>query len=200
MEPYKKLLMANRAWALDKRETEPEFFESISQGQSPDFLWIGCSDSRVPAEEITGAQPGEIFVHRNIANLFIPSDINVSSVVEYAVTVLKVKHIILCGHYGCGGVRAALTQQTTGVLDQWLSSIKGTYSKNLEQLKSLSEEEQWARMVEINVEHQVQRLSLNSTLQEAWKMGSRITLHGWVFDLGTGLIKTISTHDSVVET
>ena len=193
MEPYKKLLMANRAWALDKRETEPEFFDSISEGQSPDFLWIGCSDSRVPAEEITGAQPGEIFVHRNIANLFNPSDINVSSVVEYAVGVLKVKHIVLCGHYGCGGVRAALTQQTTGVLDQWLSSLKETHSKNLEQLKSLGEEERWARLVEINVEQQVQRLSLNPTLQEAWKSGNRVTLHGWVFDLATGLIKTIST-------
>lgn len=196
MDAHKKLLMANKAWAQDKKERDPNFFNIISQGQSPDFLWIGCADSRVPAEEITGAQSGEIFVHRNIANLFIHSDFNALSVVQYGVEFLKVKHIIVCGHYGCGGVKAALTSQNFNLLNKWLYFIKDVYAKNSKELDELSEDEKWHRMVELNVIEQANSIARTAILQRAWKNGQDITVHGWVFDLNTGLIKPISTLDS----
>lgn len=196
MEDHKKLLMANQAWAKDKKELQPDFFDKISKGQSPEFLWIGCSDSRVPAEEITGAHPGEIFVHRNIANLFVHSDFNALSVVQYGVEFLKVKHIIVCGHYGCGGVKAALSPQNFNLLNKWLYFIKDTYAKHTNVLDALPEEEKLRRMVEINVQEQVHSIGCTAILQRAWKNGQDITIHGWVFDLETGLIKTITTMNS----
>lgn len=196
MEAHKKLLMANQAWAKEKNEVQPDFFQKISQGQSPEFLWIGCSDSRVPAEEVTGAHPGEIFVHRNIANLFVHSDFNALSVLEYAVEFLRVKHIIVCGHYGCGGVRAALTTQNYYLLNKWLYFIKDAYLRNAVALDVLSEEEKWRRMVEINVEEQVLSIGRTSIIQRAWTNGQDITIHGWIFDLETGLLKTVTTMNS----
>lgn len=196
MESYKKLLLANKAWAEDKKEHDPEFFKMISLGQSPEFLWIGCSDSRVPAEEITGAHAGEIFVHRNIANLFVHSDFNALSVVQYGVEFLKVKHIIVCGHYGCGGIKAALSTLNFNLLNKWLYFIKDCYARHSDVLDSLSNEERLNRMVEINVSEQVSSIARTAILQRAWKNKQEITLHGWVFDLSTGLIKTISTVNS----
>ncbi|MCX6124569.1 MAG: carbonic anhydrase [Proteobacteria bacterium] len=192
MESYKNLLLANKAWVQEKLSLEPGYFEELSQGQQPTFLWIGCSDSRVPAEEVTGTAPGEIFVHRNIANLVVHTDLNVQSVLHYGIEVLKVNHVIVCGHYGCGGVRAAVTKNHFGPMDQWLRNIKDVFHTHKEEISAAgSEEDQLNRLVELNVLEQVNNIKQTRVLQRAWHFDRRPTLHGWVFGLHDGLLRNL---------
>ncbi|WP_018615077.1 carbonic anhydrase [Segetibacter koreensis] len=193
MTSYEKLLLENRAWAKEKVEDDPNFFLRLEHLQTPEFLWIGCSDSRVPANEITGTQPGEIFVHRNIANLVINTDVNVLSVLEYAVEVLKVKHIIVCGHYGCGGVKAALTNHDhKQVLNMWLRNIKDIYRLHRQEMEKYPEgEERVNRLIELTVREQVMNLAKTSIIQKAWKHEQRPHLHGWVYSLSNGIINPV---------
>ena len=197
MLPYEKLLLENKAWAKQQKETDPDFFKRLEAQQAPEFLWIGCSDSRVPADKITGTQPGEIFVHRNIANLVVNSDINLLSVLQYAVEVLKVKHIIVCGHYGCGGIRAAMTQHHFGIINHWIKNIKDIYRLHREEVDALpTEEERVNRLTELNVEEQVFNLAKTSIVQTAWKNEQRPQLHGWVYGLSNGIIKPVCEMDA----
>jgi carbonic anhydrase len=193
MYPYEKLLLENKAWAAEKIAEDPEYFNRLALLQSPEFLWIGCSDSRVPANEITGTQPGEIFVHRNVANLVINTDVNVLSVLDYAVNHLKVKHVIICGHYGCGGIRAATTQADfRPVLNMWLRNIKDVYRLHREELDAISgEEKRCDRLTELNVQEQILNLAKTSTIQRAWRNEKRPDLHGWVYGLKDGIIKPV---------
>lgn len=190
MESYRKLLKENQEWA-DKMVTEdPGYFNRLAHLQTPEFLWIGCSDSRVPADKITGTEPGEIFVHRNIANMVVNTDANVLSVLEYAVNHLKVKHVIVCGHYGCGGIRAAMSNHDyKQVLNMWLRNIKDVYRLHREELDAIPEEEKRVdRLVELNVREQVMDLAKTSIIQKAWKHEKRPHLHGWVYGLKDGII------------
>jgi carbonic anhydrase len=193
METYEKLLLENKAWASEKTSEDPEYFNRLAHIQTPEFLWIGCSDSRVPANEITGTQPGEIFVHRNIANMVVNTDVNLLSVLDYAVVHLKVKHVIVCGHYGCGGVKAAATQTDfKPVLNMWLRNIKDVYRLHREELNEIKEEEQRIdRLVELNVREQVNNLAKTSIIQRAWKQKNAPDLHGWVYGLKDGIIKPV---------
>jgi carbonic anhydrase len=193
MHSYERLLQENKAWAAEKVEKDPEFFYRLSHLQTPEFLWIGCSDSRVPANEITGTQPGEIFVHRNVANMVVNADVNLLAVLDYAVNYLKVKHVIVCGHYGCGGIKAAATQTDyRPVLNMWLRNIKDVYRINRKELDAIKDEEDRTdRLVELNVQEQVTNLSKTSTIQRAWKNENRPDLHGWVYGLKDGIIKPV---------
>ena len=175
-----------------KLEVDPEYFEKLSKGQNPQFLWIGCSDSRVPANEITGTQPGDIFVHRNIANMVVHTDMNMLSVLDYAVNILKVKHVIVCGHYGCGGVKAAMNNEQYGLVDNWLRVIKDVYRTHSKELESIvNEEKRFDRFVELNVIEQVFDLTKTSIIQNAWREIDGPQIHGWVYSLKTGLIKDL---------
>lgn len=193
MKPYETLLNENKTWAAEMIKADPDFFKKLSELQTPEYLWIGCSDSRVPANQITGTQPGEIFVHRNVANLVINTDVNVLSVLDYAVNHLKVKHVIVCGHYGCGGIKAAITRQDfKQVLNMWLRNIKDVYRIHRSELDLISDEEKKAdRLVELNVMEQVFNLAKTSIIQRAWKNERRPDLHGWVYGLKDGLIKPV---------
>jgi carbonic anhydrase len=193
MHSYEKLLLENKAWAQEKIADDPEYFERLAHIQQPEFLWIGCSDSRVPANEITGTQPGEIFVHRNVANLVINTDVNLLAVLDYAVTHLKVKHIIVCGHYGCGGVKAASTKQDfKPVLNMWLRNIKDVIRIHRAEIEAVrDEEERINRLVELNVQEQVNNLAKTSIIQRCWQREERPHLHGWVYGLKDGLIKPV---------
>jgi len=193
MKSYQKLLLENKAWAKEKTEDDPEFFSRLSKIQTPEFLWIGCSDSRVPANEITNTQPGEIFVHRNVANLVVHTDVNLLSVLEYAVSYLKVKHVIVCGHYGCGGIKAAMTNHDfKQVLNMWLRNIKDVYRLHRDELETIPEEEKrFDRLVELNVIEQVHHLAKTSIIQRAWKRETYPHIHGWVYSLNDGLIKSV---------
>jgi carbonic anhydrase len=193
MFSYERLLQENKLWAQGKLSADPDFFHRLADLQSPEFLWIGCSDSRVPANEITGTQPGEIFVHRNVANLVINTDVNLLSVLDYAVNHLKVKHVIVCGHYGCGGIKAATSNHDfKPVLNMWLRTIKDVYRLHREELDSFEDEDRKVgRLVELNVEEQVRNLAKTSIIQRAWKNENRPDLHGWVYGLNDGLIKAI---------
>lgn len=193
MYSYEKLLLENKAWAAEQIQDDPTYFKRLEHIQTPEFLWIGCSDSRVPANEITGTQPGEIFVHRNIANLVVNSDINLLSVLDYAVNHLKVKHIIVCGHYGCGGIKAATTKTDYNhVLNMWLRNIKDVYVANKDELSLIEEEElRLNRLVELNVREQVINLTKTSLIQKAWKNTNGPDLHGWVYSLKDGVIKPV---------
>ena len=193
MQTYEKLLLENKAWAKAKIEDDPEFFKRLSELQSPEFLWIGCSDSRVPANEITNTQPGEIFVHRNIANLVIHTDVNLLSVLDYAVVHLKVKHVIVCGHYGCGGIKAAMSNINYGqVLNMWLRNIKDVYRHNKEELNNIADENlRTDRLTELSVVEQVERLAKTSIIQKAWKQRNGPHLHGWVYGLKDGVINPV---------
>lgn len=202
MKSYEKLLLENKAWAQEMVEVDPNFFNKLEKIQSPEFLWIGCSDSRVPANQITGTAPGEVFVHRNIANLCIHSDVNMLSVLEYAVHHLRVKHVIVCGHYGCGGVRASMTHADYNIINKWLRHIKDVYRFHHDELEAISSEDDRAdRLVELNVMEQVQNLAKTSIVQKAWKKYDAPTIHGWVYRLHDGLLKPLSimTPDSKVE-
>jgi carbonic anhydrase len=193
MQSYEKLLLENKAWASEKVNEDPEYFDRLAHIQTPEFLWIGCSDSRVPANEITGTQPGEIFVHRNIANMVVNTDVNLLSVLDYAVTHLKVKHVIVCGHYGCGGIKAAATQSDfKAVLNMWLRNIKDVYRLHREELDKIKDEEKRTdRLVELNVSEQVNNLAKTSIIQRAWQQNNAPDLHGWVYGLKDGLIKPV---------
>ncbi|MCY7422296.1 MAG: carbonate dehydratase [Chitinophagaceae bacterium] len=189
MKSYEKLLLQNKAWAAEKIEEDPNFFKRLSSLQTPEFLWIGCSDSRVPANEITGTEPGEIFVHRNIANMVVHTDLNLLSVLEYAVNVLGVEHIIVCGHYGCGGVKAAMTRHSIGIINKWIRNIKDVYRFHREELENISDEElRTNKLVELNVKEQVMNLAKTSIVQSAWKHHQRPQLHAWVYGLDNGII------------
>ena len=192
MLPYEKLLLENKAWAKEQLQTDPGFFKRLSAQQEPEFLWIGCSDSRVPADKITGTEPGEIFVHRNIANLVVNTDINLLSVLQYAVEVLKVKHVIVCGHYGCGGIKAAMNQHHYGIINHWLKNIKDIYRFHREEIDRLpTENERINLLTELNVREQVFNLAKTSIVQTAWKYEQRPHLHGWVYGLNDGIIKPL---------
>ncbi|TXH23166.1 MAG: carbonic anhydrase [Chitinophagaceae bacterium] len=194
MKSYELLLKNNKDWAAQKLEIDPKFFENLTDTQNPEFLWIGCSDSRVPANEITGSTAGEIFVHRNIANLVVHTDINLVSVLEYAVAHLKVKHIIVCGHYGCGGIKAALSNTDFHqVLNMWLREIKDVYVKNKSEIDHIVDEtDRINRMVELNVITQLEKLAKTSIVQKAWKERQMPVLHGWVYGLADGKIKDLA--------
>jgi len=196
MTQIEKLLLANKSWAQEKVLFDPQFFERLSKVQTPEFLWIGCSDSRVPANEITGTQPGEIFVHRNVANLVVHTDLNLLTVLKYAVEYLKVKHVIVCGHYGCGGVQAALTNKNFGLINKWLRNIKDVYRFHKHEIDALTTiEEKTNKLVELNVAEQILNLAKTSIIQKSWGANEGPTLHGWVYGLDNGLLKEISSMD-----
>ena len=192
MKTYEKLLLENKAWSREKIQDDPEYFKRLANLQTPEFLWIGCSDSRVPADQITGTEPGEIFVQRNIANMVVHTDLNLLSVLEYAVAHLQVKHIIVCGHYGCGGIKAAISHHNMGIINKWLRNIKDVYRLHEDELNAIADEEQKVdRLVELNVEEQVLNLDKTSIVQKAWKYDQRPILHGWVYGLKNGLLKSV---------
>ncbi|MEO7960956.1 MAG: carbonic anhydrase [Ginsengibacter sp.] len=198
MTSYEKLLTRNKEWAKTQTDTDPEFFDRLAHLQTPEFLWIGCSDSRVPADKITGTQPGEIFVHRNIANMVVHTDVNLLSVLDYAVNHLKVKHVIVCGHYGCGGIRAAMTNHDYKyVLNMWLRNIKDVHRLYRDELAEIEDEElRCDRLVELNVKEQVTHLAKTSIIQRAWKHEQRPQLHGWVYGLKDGIINPVFEMDA----
>jgi carbonic anhydrase len=193
MKSYEKLLQENKIWAKQQVEDDPEFFKRLLNVQTPEFLWIGCSDSRVPPDKITQTQPGEIFIHRNIANMVVHTDLNLLSVLEYAVNVLKVKHVVVCGHYGCGGVKAAMGRHDYGIINKWLRNIKDVYRMHRDEVDSLeTEEERLNRLIEFNVMEQVSNLAKTSIIQRAWKERNAPQIHGWVYSLRDGIIKTLN--------
>jgi carbonic anhydrase len=190
---YKRLLEGNSLWAQTKKFNDPEYFKKLSLTQKPQYLWIGCSDSRVPANEITNTVSGEVFVHRNIANLALVNDMNMLSVLDYAVSILGVKHIIVCGHYGCGGIKAAMSQESFGFVDSWLRNIKEIYNKHCKELDAIVDiEERANRLTELNVIEAVANLAKTKTVQRAWKERT-LQIHGWVYGLNDGLIKELDT-------
>ncbi len=193
MNPFEELLHDNKAWAAQMLVNDPEFFKKLSDLQTPEFLWIGCSDSRVPANQITNTQPGEIFVHRNVANLVINTDVNLLSVLDYAVNHLKVKHVIVCGHYGCGGIKASMSKTDyKPVLNMWLRNIKDVHRLHREELDLITDEqEKFDRLTELNVMEQIFNLAKTSIIQRAWKQEQRPELHGWVYGLKDGIIKPV---------
>jgi carbonic anhydrase len=202
MEDKIKLMLSNRAWAKEKLEGDTEYFLNLSKDQEPDYLWIGCSDSRVPANEIIGAQPGELFVHRNIANLVVHTDLNLLSVLEYAVTHLGVKHIIVCGHTGCGGVKASMSQNNFDLLNKWLRNLKDVYFHHRLEVDAIeNEEDRVNKLVEINVIEQVNNLVKTSVVQKAWKYKQSPKIHGWVYDMKTGLLNSVVelNHESPID-
>ena len=194
---YKKILDNNKQWVEDQLNIDPEYFKDLAKGQTPPLLWIGCSDSRVPANEIIGAKPGEVFVHRNIANMVVHTDMNMLSVLDYAVNVLKVKHVIVCGHYGCGGVKTALGNQSVGIIDNWIRHIKDVYRLHHVYLDSIIDEtERFNKFVEINVKEQVYDLAKTSIVQSAWKNGQDLSIHGWVYGLNSGFVTDLGVNFS----
>ena len=194
---YKKILDNNKTWVETQLAIDKEYFKDLAKGQQPPLLWIGCSDSRVPANEIIGAKPGEVFVHRNIANMVIHSDMNMLSVLDYAVNVLKVKHVIVCGHYGCGGVKAAMGNQSIGLIDNWIRHIKDVYRLHEDYLNSFEDEdERFNKFVEINAQEQVFDLAKTSIVQGAWRNGQDLTLHGWTYGLNSGYVTDLGVNMS----
>lgn len=194
-EFYKQILENNKKWVEDQLQVDPDFFKDLAKGQNPPLLWIGCSDSRVPPNEITGTKAGEVFIHRNIANLVVHTDMNMLSVLDYAVNVLKVSHVIVCGHYGCGGVKAAMGNSSVGIIDNWLRNIKDTYRFYQNDLESIqNEEDRFNKLVEINVKEQVFNLAKTSIVQNAWANGQKLFLHGWVYGLNSGYVTDLNVN------
>ncbi len=192
---YKKILENNKEWVEQKLAINPDYFKRLSEKQTPPILWIGCSDSRVPANEIIGAEPGEVFVHRNIANMVIHSDMNMLSVLDYAVNILKVKNIIVCGHYGCGGVQAAMKNDSVGIIDNWIRHIKTVYRLHNKELDAIVDETQrFNRFVELNVKEQVFDLGKTSIVQAAWKSGQELSIHGWAYGLNSGYVTDLEVN------
>lgn len=191
MSELRQLLENNRAWAADVKARQPDFFSSLAKQQKPEYLWIGCSDSRVPANQITGLDPGEVFVHRNIANVVVHTDLNCLSVMQFAVDIIKVKHILVVGHYGCAGVAAALWNRRVGLVDNWLRHIQDVRLKHAELLEEGSEDLRAARLVELNVIEQVVNVSQTTVVQDAWERGQELTIHGWVYSLEDGLVRDL---------
>ena len=189
---YNQLLDNNKKWVAGKLAKDPEYFTKLAKGQKPPVLWIGCADSRVPANEIIGAEPGEVFVHRNIANMVVHSDMNMLSVLDYAVNVLQVKHIIVCGHYGCGGVQTAMTNKHVGLIDNWIRHIKDVYRLHRPELDAITDEAaRFDRFVELNVFEQVLDLGKTSIVQAAWERGQEVHVHGWVYAIHDGMIRDL---------
>ncbi len=198
-ESYERLLENNRKWAAARVQENPDFFKHLAELQSPEFLWIGCSDSRVPANEITGTDPGEIFVHRNVANLVVHTDLNMLSVLQYSLEVLKVKHVIVCGHYGCGGVKSAMDTQDHGLVNKWLRNIKEVHVKYDHELSQITDLARRAdRLVELNVIEGVRNLAKTSIVQKAWK-ARKVQIHGWVYGLNNGIIKDLNVMMQEIE-
>ena len=194
---YKKILDNNKEWVEQSLAKDPNYFQDLAKGQTPPLLWIGCSDSRVPANEIIGAKPGEVFVHRNIANMVVHTDMNMLSVLDYAVNVLKVKHGLVCGHYGCGGIKAAMGNSSIGIIDNWIRHIKNVYRLHNEYLDSIQDEDKrFNTFVEINVKEQVFDLAKTSIVQSAWKNEQELTLHGWVYGLNSGFVTDLQVNIS----
>ena len=192
MNAFERILLENKAWAAEQVMDDPKYFERLAKVQTPEFLWIGCSDSRVPANQITGTTPGEIFVHRNIANLVVENDVNLLSVLHYAVTYLKVKHVIVCGHYGCGGIKAAMGNESYGILDGWLQNIKNIRDENMDQLLEIKDEEARADLLaELSVKQQAQNIANTTIITDAWERDQRPSVHGWIYGLRDGLIKPL---------
>ena len=192
---YKKILDNNKKWVESKLALDSNYFKNLADGQNPPLLWIGCSDSRVPANEIIGAEPGEVFVHRNIANMVVHSDMNMLSVLDYAVNALKVKHVIVCGHYGCGGVKAAMGNSSIGIIDNWIRHIKDVYRFHQNELDAITnEKERFNKFVEINVKEQVMDLAKTSIVQTAWKNGQELSLHGCVYGLNDGYVTDLGVN------
>ena len=189
---YKKLLANNKNWVAEKLNEDPDYFNRLATHQKPPLLWIGCADSRVPANEITGTDPGDVFVHRNIANMVIHTDMSMLSVLDYAVNVLEVKHVIVCGHYGCGGVQAAMSNKQFGLIDNWIRHIKDVYRIYHEELDAITDPtDRLNRFVEVNIMEQVYDLSKTSIIQNAWQKKAQPQLHGWVYDIKNGVIKDL---------
>jgi len=192
MRILSQLFENNRAWAADVTRRDPEFFARLSEQQAPKYLWIGCSDSRVPANEIVGLAPGELFVHRNIANVVVHADLNCLSVVQFAVEVLRVRHVIVCGHYGCGGVLAALRNERLGLADNWLRHVQDVRGKHRAELAALAgESERHARLCELNVLEQVVNVSQTTVVRDAWSRGQALSVHGWIYALRDGLLRDL---------
>ena len=196
-----ELFQRNRAWAASMTEKNPDFFQSLVAQQAPEYLWIGCSDSRVPANELLGMAPGELFVHRNIANVVVPSDLNCLSVLQFAVDVLKVKHVIVCGHYGCGGVNAARTGQRVGLADNWLRHVRDVHDKHEKYLGNVAGAAATNRLVELNVAEQVINIAQTTVVRDAWERGQELTIHSWVYGVHDGLLRdlgiTVSSHAEI---
>ncbi len=192
MRVLQNLFDKNRKWAEGIKAQSPEFFAKLSQQQSPDYLWIGCSDSRVPANQIVGLLPGELFVHRNVANVVVHTDLNCLSTIQYAVDVLKVRHIIVCGHYGCGGVKAALLDQRFGLIDNWLRHVQDVRQKHDFQIREIEDEDQkWDRLCELNVIEQVVNVCETTIVQDAWSHGQDLSIHGWIYSVQDGLLRDL---------
>lgn len=194
---YEKILENNKQWVEKTLEKDPLYFKDLAKGQNPPLLWIGCSDSRVPANEIIGAKSGEVFVHRNIANMIVHSDMNMLSVLDYAVNVLKVKHVIICGHFGCGGIKAAMGNDSIGIIDNWIRHIKNVYRLHRNDLDAITNDnDRFNAFVEINVKEQVFDLAKTSIVQAAWKAGQDLTIHGWVYGLNSGYVTDLKVNIS----
>ena len=193
MKTLNHLFESNRAWSKRIKEQDPDFFIRLSKQQNPEYLWIGCSDSRVPANQITNLDPGEIFVHRNIANVVVHTDLNSLSVIQYAVDVLNIKHIIVCGHYGCGGVKAALEGEEHGLIDNWLRHVKDVVRFNADQFEGLNQDEKFDLLCELNVKEQVNNISNTTILQNALKQGKEVSVHGWIYNIANGVLKDLNT-------
>lgn len=193
MEKLKILFQNNEEWVQRKVSVDPAYFKTLARDQNPDYLWIGCSDSRVPANEVVGLEPGELLVHRNVANVFPHTDFNCLSVLEFAVNILQVRHVIVCGHYGCGGVQAAMKDHHLGLVDNWLRNIRDVYSRHKEELDAIpSEKARCQRLVELNVLQQVLNVCHTTIVQEAWEKNQFLCIHGWVYDLQSGKLKDLN--------
>jgi carbonic anhydrase len=195
MRASDRILLGNKAWAHERSAADPHFFERLAREQRPDLLWIGCADSRVPANQVTDTEPGEIFVHRNIANLVAPGDVNLESVIQYAVSVLRVRHVIVCGHFGCGGIRAAMGELPSGSLGAWLGRIRQTYERHRADIEGRPPEERADRLCEWNVREQVATLAQNPDIREAWRDNRALSVHGWVYGLRDGLLRELVSQD-----
>lgn len=200
MRVLPQIFANNRAWAKEMEAIQPGFFQTLARQQNPEYLWIGCADSRVPANQIVGMLPGELFVHRNVANLVVHTDLNCLSVMQYAVDVLRVKHIIVCGHYGCGGVRAALLQSRLGLIDNWLRHIQDVAQKHADRLAAIPDENQRvARLCELNIVEQVHNVCQTTIVQDAWTRGQSLSVHGWIYDIHDGLLQDLNFCVSALE-
>ena len=192
MDTLSQLLENNRGWAADMTRQDPEFFRGLAAQQSPHYLWIGCSDSRVPANQIVGSLPGDMFVHRNVANVVVHSDLNCLSTIQYAVEVLRVKHVIVCGHYNCGGVLAALQNKKLGLIDNWLRHVQDVWAKHRSELDTLpTEKQRHDRLCELNVVEQVLNVSQTTVVRDAWSQGQNLAIHGWIYDIADGLLRDL---------
>ncbi|MEJ6515682.1 MAG: carbonate dehydratase [Pseudomonadales bacterium] len=193
MSKLDHLFQRNLDWATSIKERDPDFFTNLSKQQAPDYMWIGCSDSRVPANQIVNLPPGEVFVHRNIANVVVHTDLNCLSVLQFAVDVLNVKHVVICGHYGCGGIEAAMTDNEYGLVDNWLRHVKDVYRFNEKKFDGLDDRQKHNLLCELNVKEQVRNISNTTIVKNAWKAGKELSIHGWVYNIENGILKDLDT-------